>query len=136
MWLAQVVLTAVLTVPPAWQLREKAVDPADPTAESPGQHGGFSLHPVGTRRRQTSDGKLTATLPPGAGAAASSTSRVTLTGWPSTCLPRLRLGAAVSVAGTPPRPQPAGPCRWVDDALSVWHTGPHIMRATDGTFLL
>ena len=31
---------------------------------------------------------------------------------------------------------PAGPYHWVGDALPVWHTGPHIMRATDGTFLL
>ena len=31
---------------------------------------------------------------------------------------------------------PSGPYAWVDDALPVWHTGPHIMRATDGTFLL
>ena len=30
----------------------------------------------------------------------------------------------------------AGPYRWVDDAVGVWSTGPHIMRATDGTFLL
>jgi len=31
---------------------------------------------------------------------------------------------------------PSGPYHWIDDALPVWHTGPHIMRATDGTFLL
>eukprot|EP01052_Picozoa_sp_SAG31_P033935 SAG31_NODE_3898_length_3772_cov_2.045467_2_plen_426_part_00 len=31
---------------------------------------------------------------------------------------------------------PVGPYKWIDDALPVWHTGPHIMRAVDGTFLL
>ena len=29
-----------------------------------------------------------------------------------------------------------GPYAWADDALPVWHTGPHIMRATDGMYLL
>ena len=32
--------------------------------------------------------------------------------------------------------RPEGPYHWADDALPVWHTGPHIVRAPDGTFLL
>ncbi len=31
---------------------------------------------------------------------------------------------------------PEGPYQWVGDALPEWHTGPHIMRAVDGTYLL
>ena len=33
-------------------------------------------------------------------------------------------------------PVPAGPYEWVDDVLPEWHTGPHIMQAVDGTYLL
>ena len=150
MWLL-VAPVFLMAVPPAWQPRENAVDPADEntatsstgnttaTDAAPSYSYRWALQPAPADFRQQAY-RNTSTWSWGG-------SIIHVQGDPHGRPFHMFAEAQVGGCGVSAwqsngkiihatSATPTGPYRWVDDALPVWHTGPHIMRATDGTFLL